>query len=503
LQEFLTLGILSDSRKTRIRILVLAVMAISVMVTLTSEWWCTLAKPMGVDLCWAVSASAQELKPAFPTYHHLIFLMSWFVQYGLPFIFVAVTLVVFSKRIPWRNLGLSLLSVIATLLLAEVVLRVVGYRPGQFTYNSGIHPVDSLIATEGFVTDEFGIMKADRNFVNDRYLLHGKLRGVSTWFGDSKAHGDIFLAHGLGKTLRPDNEFWRVHDSVVEAGPSDFWSHALIDYAQNPINSEGFYSIPFDTLPSDRLRILLLGDSFTWGFSSLDRTSSFANILLARGHQVYNTGISGADVAQYCRIVDRYLEELRPDIVILNFYMGNDVAYFERPLLPHVPVLFHTNAGHIHSFQNGVQFETKEAAYANVIRNMVIPPTTTANRWLSRTVITTLMWEWLVRQGSVNHEFIAERQRPIVPIVDWQILPMMVRCHSLGIRFILSAIPTMESGELKGVSSVTGLFGEVVYHQPQMTPGMYSIWDDHFNDEGHLFYANYLEKLILTETRTE
>ena len=54
-------------------------------------------------------------------------------------------------------------------------------------------------------------------------------------------------------------------------------------------------------------KVLMLGDSFLYGHSAENFTSSFANNLLAKGYYVYNTGISGADVTQYKAIADKYI----------------------------------------------------------------------------------------------------------------------------------------------------------------------------------------------------
>ena len=453
---------------------------------------------MGIDLCWAVSASAQELEMAFPVAHHLLYVFFWLLTKGLPLISVIGAIALFWNAIPWKNLALSLLSLITILVISEMMLRLVGCRPGQFTYSLQVQPVDSLYTVEGYVTDEAGIMKLDTGFFKKTYTSGNGLQKMRVWFKSSMEYSILCLFHDVfgSGLLRPTNEFWNTYDSIASAGASDSWSRQYIHYAQTPVNEEGFYSIPFDTLQTDRKSILLLGDSFTWGLAASNWTNSFSNILLSRGYRVYNTGISGADLAQYRGIFDKYVQRLKPDIVILNFYIGNDVCYIERTLSPDTPVLFHTNAGRISSVQNRIQFASKEAAYGNLMNNMLIPQTSKTNRRFSKTVVTTLVWGDLAKRGLVEHKFIVIDPPLAKPMVDYMITPMVELCDSLGIRMIISVIPQLKNGELIDVGSVTGLLENIAYYQPKVTPAMYRNFDVHFNDEGHLFYANYLEKLI-------
>jgi hypothetical protein len=69
-------------------------------------------------------------------------------------------------------------------------------------------------------------------------------------------------------------------------------------------------------------------------------------------------------------------------------------------------------------------------------------------------------------------------------------------CASKNIPFILSVIPKLKDGKLEGPENVENLFDSITYHQPNMTANMYNAKDGHFNDAGHLFYANYLQVLI-------
>ena len=81
--------------------------------------------------------------------------------------------------------------------------------------------------------------------------------------------------------------------------------------------------------PSNRKRILVLGDSFVWGYGVADR-DIFTEVLESRferdrmPYQVINTGVSGWGTDQeYLYFADEGVK-YSPDIVVLAFYLGND-----------------------------------------------------------------------------------------------------------------------------------------------------------------------------------
>lgn len=455
-------------------------------------------------MCWLVSATPLELQRGFPKYHAVVHLANWLLDYGLLILSVGIVVWKHGKALR-ANLLLALFSGLFTLVLAEAGLRVLGWRPGQFNYSQWAHPVDSLVVIPGMYTGDDGITKVDTSVYND-VLEKPEVSELDylVYYDPSKRWNE---------PLDVIRRAWFPYTSDTGVAHSEYNSHRLdllygntdplsvldshfLAYVQRPINQDGFYSPPFDTVGVGTRRILLLGDSFTWGHSARNVKSSFANILLARGYAVYNTGISGADVPQYHRILQKYGPGLRPQVVVLNFFMGNDVSNFERVPKPGIPVHWYTNAGAILSNQLGDEFSNAQDAYANLMRNMVIPQTTLANRICSKTVVTTLLWEFLAHQGVIDHRFAKGKQFPPFPLTPLEIKNVADVCDSLGARFILSVIPKLEEGQIIGAESIPGLFGDVPYHQPDVTVSMYKDNDGHFDSEGHRFYADHLEKLI-------
>jgi len=81
--------------------------------------------------------------------------------------------------------------------------------------------------------------------------------------------------------------------------------------------------------PADWKRVLILGDSFAWGYGVANR-EIFTEVLedhferFQRPYQVINTGVSGWGTDQQLLFLQAEGIKYSPDIVILAFYLGND-----------------------------------------------------------------------------------------------------------------------------------------------------------------------------------
>jgi len=75
--------------------------------------------------------------------------------------------------------------------------------------------------------------------------------------------------------------------------------------------------------PTKTTRILMLGDSFTQGN---EVSQTFSQLLAAKLNvQVINAGIRGGSPLQYYLWLKTEGLKFDPDIVVLNFYLGNDI----------------------------------------------------------------------------------------------------------------------------------------------------------------------------------
>jgi lysophospholipase L1-like esterase len=75
----------------------------------------------------------------------------------------------------------------------------------------------------------------------------------------------------------------------------------------------------------DNADIVALGDSLTYGFASLS-TYSWPAILSKISHKdVYNMGVGGYGPIQYYYLLNNYALQLRPKIIIIGLFIGNDL----------------------------------------------------------------------------------------------------------------------------------------------------------------------------------
>ncbi len=104
------------------------------------------------------------------------------------------------------------------------------------------------------------------------------------------------------------------------------------------INDQGFHdedSFTADALPEDALKVLALGDSFTFGMNAdvgngwIDQLEDLLQEETVAA--VWNTGMPGSGTEQSLRLLETYAPIMQPDIILIGFYLGND---FDDNLYP-------------------------------------------------------------------------------------------------------------------------------------------------------------------------
>lgn len=423
------------------------------------------------------------------------------------------------------------------LAMGECGLRISGHSPGQFRNLSGFNSVDSLVVYENFITDEAGIYRFGP-WVTDSLplIMDAKTTGLtSLWHhqGYGKVRVSIdeidkvyrsFLALRLEKKpcfisqLSQDNlvdhgsEFAQRFSSVKKNGAESSHDHALKQYIERPFNSEGFRSIPFNGLNSGAPRVLIIGDSFVYGMSARPFYNSFTDILLARGYLVYGAGIPGTDPAQYAAIANKYVPMLRPDMVVVCFYPGNDLMPFPRESHPERPHEHMTNAGFFESAPLGQYLDAVEAY--NYYRSLVTIPCNSENSgFWSSTAITSVVWNILYANGKVSHPTIEtyELSRNVdiwdkVRFTRPHLQSIYRICFELGVPLLNAIVPDaspnqiMRKGKIHFNDAVLdSLFIGQQYHFPV---GRFHHTQDfpendyHFNNLGSKKYADFLDTLL-------
>ena len=497
-------------------------------------WKIALGEPgqwqiFGVDLRFVLLAETEMLGEFYPILANpIVYWLAKLSLFGFPtiiWLFVyPLSWFGFYEELKASHVLLSVLSIGLTIFLCEATLRFAGYYPGQLSKSRWFKPVDELYSLRGFSTDSDGIFKVDTAFCSflkkareadeceyfellqspdeERFVaeITSVFRQHSSMVYSNRASPDKASCKPIELVFKRMLDQQSILGSCYEATVNhkihtDFDS-LILRYVNEPINEEGFYSIPFEEVP-ERKKVLLIGDSFTYGHSAKSLGNSFSNILLSKGYLVYNTGISGADLAQYVKVAEKYIGRLKPDVVIVNFFMGNDISWHRRIPDRETPLFFATNAGNLLAFQDGREYRDMRSAYEAISYHTGISKDRQVDRLLSGTVIGTLIWKATVARLPVLH------QDPLVlpiPKNEDYCYDALTRISSIcelnEAEFILSVIPELADGQLVGADSQPLVFRDMNVFEANLSPEMYSAEDGHFNDFGHKVYANQLIELL-------
>ncbi len=279
------------------------------------------------------------------------------------------------------------------------------------------------------------------------------------------------------------------------------------------VNAQGFRGEDFSIVEkSDKKKILFIGDSFTWGASAEPITSSFVDIVSQSGYAVFNTGISGTGPSQYANVAEKYIPALRPDIVAVIFFMGNDIR-IDPPLSPGQTLYHVTNVGWLYAFDSNGTYMDADAAYHHYIKrsNMIkakrsnVSLKNVIKNGLTRSVVGTYIWMGLNKtylrllrlEKKQNESFnadnrINEKNKEVCRLLnDIQIL-----AHSYASDFKLFIVP--------GRPSRISIHNDIAYNR-DVFEGLDPLCpqnlkeddyrgknDSHFNNKGHRKFADFI-----------
>jgi hypothetical protein len=369
------------------------------------------------------------------------------------------------------NLTILLITTVLTFCVAEVALRLNGKIPGYVPRysNRAFKPVNQLKVRESFITDGEGVFKAN-----------------------------------------PDYKW-----------PAEY-----------QINSDGFRSVEFRQYETTRTKILFLGDSFTWGGSAEPITNCFVDIVTRRGYLTFNTGIAGTCPNQYAYLAEKHVPLLRPDIVAVMFYMGNDLI-LPFPMLPHKNLFHVTNAGWLYAFDENGNYMSPQEAYDYYLTkyNLVRPkdtrktPKTKIRQIFMKSVIGTYFWlrlsevKWqlinffdqsFVNSSSNNNNSDFPRKENLnYPEKDkgdvqkWtrrSLAKIKAVSENHGARFKLFLIPAHPGlrNENNSIEHNLQIFeGFNPFIPDFLTRDDYmDLPNDHFNNSGHRKYAEFILRTV-------
>lgn len=466
--------------------------------------------------CYLFSASASMIETWYP---HLgivwialrgviLILLAGIFTICLSYLSVVVSILLSPLR---REIALLMVTVFCTLCVAEIILRTYGYRPSQITDINSFRPVKKLILQEGYEADENGMTYISPIVAAKirQYLKDPSKYDRSNFANVAGEISELTTQYEQVLTLKDKSPFTDFYASILHKEHRDAFDSLVISYVSSPINSDGFRSIPFRKR-SSRKRVLLIGDSFTYGFTTVNKVHSFYDILLSRGLEVYNTGLNDADPPQYESVARKYISLLHPDIVVVNFYMGNDVQYFHQVFKPFQTYNYRTNAGYLQVSPFGVPTSGIMDAYQLAYETSTIPPGSLFNKYCSKTVISTLLWVYLDKlfhfkgeksQRMKNFELESKKHHLDYPDANTRMRNIRNLCQSDHCSLILSIIPARPDDSHREFTYVTydkKLFNEEKYFEPHdlLLSDYCTGTDRHFNELGHQKYAEFLYAII-------
>jgi len=391
------------------------------------------------------------------------------------------------------------------------------YKPGYQTHYTGFNIVDSLIIYEDYHTDVFGnyvlnplvtdSLKVAYNFGDCNIKNAYYVNRISNVDGISKILGDFCALKHL-KT--PTSEFELYAAKLLQQTSLTEADSACLAYINYPFNAQGFRSIAFDNYPSEKIKVLIIGDSFVWGMSAKPYYNSFVDLLLARNMLVFNAGISSIDPIQYLSICKIYVDSIEPDLVIVNFYEGNDVMNKERIHAENRPHEHITNAGFFESNPEG-QYLTAQEAYAYFENQMRIPQNTFINKLLGKTALGSVFWT--LTHPNQRYRYSSQlTQEEGIAYTKTYIDSIAYYLNDKELPYFFTITPD-ESGDYNKNKTVLGydtskvkqVFDDLEYYIPNnLTHEDYNEPKDiHLNNAGSLKYANFIDSLIKIKLSNE
>jgi hypothetical protein len=336
---------------------------------------------------------------------------------------------------------LSFLAV--AFVVIEITLRVMGYRPGDMKPNwLNFHPVDSLIISDVFYTNSEGLLVANRN-----------------------------------------------HPTHVEF-----------------INHDGYRSKEFDQVDTTKKKIMFIGDSFTWGFSAQPiKNNCFADIVgNETDYEIINLGIPAADPPQYAAVAKKFIPRFKPEIVLVVFFMGNDLMTYDRAIAPNKPVQHFTNAGVIYADMDGRHFATAKEAYHYVTaeKYFLFHPTNVFEWIISKSALLSRLYSVRFRyeekaryEKMVKHTELTKKYLRAIKEVAEE--------NGSAVRFVL--IPEVKEADMT-VTAYIDKYGDLLrdstlqnywWIPPTNAKAYYNDYPDaHLNNKGHRFYGDFLKEQL-------
>lgn len=397
----------------------------------------------------------------------------------------------------------------AMLVLLEFGMFISGYVPGMVNYHDQFRPVDNLVEYDGYYTGKDGVQRVslDARKYAKNYIKQGILENNIVFKTGLLIEEKHYTPYRVGRDFLEvtqgaiTNKFTRFAKELLSKDQVDEAEQAYLNYLSSPINSAGFRSIEFENHQTEKKKVFLIGDSFTWGKGVENVTSSFADELTAMGCVVYNSGIVGVGLSQYAKIGEIFIPKVQPDVVMVNVFLGNDIVKHELKLKPYIPTNYVTNAGNLLSSPHGKFANTAREAYDRMIDLTMTPSKLSFVNWASsQTRITTVLWKLFKEWGIIDKggskssedywEFINSTEIGFSVNRKW-LDSLQEVCDRNNCELIVSIIPSYDNLDISP-KMIADMIGDFPYvHLRTISPEDYAP-DQHFNEVGNRKYAKFL-----------
>lgn len=391
------------------------------------------------------------------------------------------------------------------------------FKPGFQTHYSGFEIVDSLVLFEDYYTDTFGnyvlsplvsdSLKKDYNQQNCDFDNLARKNRIASVDGITHILKDFCMLKQKNDMQYPFEKYIGELHKLKNWSKSD---SAIMKYASYPFNSQGFRSIEIENYKSEKIKVMIVGDSFVWGMSANPYYNSFADVLLSRDYQVFNLGIPSVDPIQYYSICKNYVDSIQPDFVIINFFEGNDFMNHKRVHAQGIPSEYISNAGFFESTPQGKFLSAKDAYnfYADQLR---IPSNSALNKLLSKTAIGSIIWtqthpktRYQYTASLTEEESIAYTTLYLDSIVSF------LEGKNLNYFFTITPDESAQYNEKQtrisyNKEKIDLVFADLPHYIPSnLKHEDYNQPKDfHFNNSGSLKYANFIDSLIQEKLRLD
>jgi len=408
-----------------------------------------------------------------------------------------------------KRLLFSIIVFIFILFIGEQYFKK-RYTAGYQTHLNGFELVDSLIVYQDYYTDDYG------NYVLSP-LLTDTLKKVYNYedcsISNTEIENKIKSTDGVKKILKefcnlkkiqnPITEFEKFAFQLLRKDTLNNVDSLYLDYINYPFNSDGFRSIEFKNITTSKPKILIIGDSFVWGMSAEPYYNSFTDILSARGYIVYNAGIASVDPIQYLNVAKKYVLEIEPDIVIVNFYEGNDIMQKDRIHQKGVPHEHITNAGFFESNPEG-EYLNAQDAYNYYSSHLEIPQDNFLDVILSKSAIGSVFWTFIHKNRRTNfYSQLTDSQR--ISLTKNYVDSLNIFLTSNSVEYFYTITPEFNSN-IKDKTAyiqcdtekIHQIFNTLAYYSPSNLK--YEDYNEpkdfHFNNSGSLKYANFIDSIL-------